>query len=147
MKKYLAALLLSSLFTGSVFANTDLLQDKSQRFSGNLNNILIFNHTDKNLAYQIKEPSIFPNSVYQIPTGESDVYHTKFSDEKFTFIIGICTDMGHFTCNEYDYYSFVRCTPNKKYNGNLVRSIDIDSLTTCSVTCLDGSTTSCVVEQ
>lgn len=147
MKRCLATLLLASLFTCSAQADMDFFADKVQRFSGNLNDILIFNHTDKNLAYQFLEPSIMPNFVYQIPMGESEVYHTKFSDEKMTLMIGVCTDMGHFSCNEYDYYSFVRCTPNKKYNGNLVRSVDINSLTSCTVTCLDGTTTSCVVEQ
>ncbi len=146
MKKCLAALLLTSLFNLPVHAEMNFFGDKTQRFSGNLTDIIIFNHTDKNLAYQFLEPSIFPDSVYQIPMGESEIYHTKFSDEKMTLMIGVCTDMGHFTCSGYDYYSFVRCTPNKKYNGNLIRSIDINSLSTCTVTCLDGTATSCVVE-
>ncbi|MBX9587230.1 MAG: hypothetical protein K2X50_08235 [Gammaproteobacteria bacterium] len=146
MKKCLAALLLTSLFNLPVHAEM-ALGDKTQRFQGNLSDIFIFNHTDKNIAYQFLEPSIFPDSVYQIPMGESDTYNTKFSDEQMVFKIGVCSDMGHFSCNEYDYQGFVRCTPNKRYNGNKVRSIDITSLTTCTVTCLDGTATSCVIEQ
>ncbi len=147
MKKWLAALLLTSVITSSAQAEMDFFGEKTHRFSGNLTDIIIFNHTDKNVAYQFLEPSIFPDTVYQVPMGESEIYHTKFSDEKMTLMIGICTDMGHFSCSGYDYYSFVRCTPNKLYNGNQVRSIDINSLSSCTVTCLDGTTTSCVVDK
>jgi hypothetical protein len=147
MKHCIIALLLCSLVSLAAQAEDKLSLPKPQRLQGNLTNILIFNHTDKNIGYQVKEPSIFPDRVYQIPMGESDDYRTKFSDENMAFMVGICTDMGHFSCNDYDLLSFVRCTPNKTYNGNLIRSIDVNTLNSCTVTCLDGGTTSCVVTQ
>lgn len=148
MKSSLVSLLLASLLSFTAQGQNLASGQKNQpSFSGNLNSILIYNHTDKNVAYQMVEPSIFPDKVYQIPMGEYENYRSKFSDDNVAVMVGICSDMGYFSCNDYDKLSFVRCTPHKTYNANQVRSIDITTLSTCNVTCLDGTTTSCVVKQ
>jgi len=85
---------------------------------------------------------VYGGATYAIKKGMSDVYHSGTGDQYATFDVGICksiTGDGE-GCAEFD---AIRPCSNGHYNADLIKSIVVNSLTSCTITCLDGGTTSC----
>lgn len=142
MKKYLITAFLILFTSLTAYAENTADFHKSINTRGNNNRITIYNNTNSDISY-IMETFSF-SAVYAIPRGRVDVYHSKYADEYLTVNIGVCKRMGdNDSCVEYEQGSMQNCVNNVHYNGNLIDTIQVNSLTSCTVTCLDGSTTSC----
>jgi len=135
MRKNLLACGLLCLLSVATIAKTNT---QSPTVKGNWNPITIFNKTDKDIAYTI-ETFQFDN-IYEIKKGRSDIYHSKDADEYATIRVGTCTRRENNQCVEY---SLQNCVNNIHYNADHISKIEINSLGSCAVTCLDGTTTSC----
>ena len=107
---------------------------------GNWNAITIFNNTDTDIAYTVM--GAYGGAVYGIKSGLADIYHSGVGDEYAYFMVGTCQ---HMTNNggRCDQAGPQQVCPNSHYNADLIKAIYINSLTSCTVTCLDGSDTSC----
>lgn len=142
MKKYFISAFLLFFVNITAYAENSADFDKSSSIRGNNNRITIYNNTGTNINYIMKTFSF--DSIYAIPSGKVDIYHSKYADEYLTIEIGLCHHMrDNDTCDDVNYESLHNCVNNVHYNGNLIDTIQVNSLTSCTVTCLDGSTTSC----
>ncbi len=109
---------------------------------GNGNPIMLYNKTNTDVAY-IMETFSF-SAVYGIKKGQADIYHSKHADEYVTIKVGECKKINHNgLCEQVDFVTLQNCVGNVHYNGDLISAISIKSLNSCTVTCLDGGTTSC----
>jgi hypothetical protein len=134
---------LALIATLPALANSDqgLRQESESR--GNGNPITIYNHTKHHIVYEMSTFGMF-NGTYTITRGGSDVYRSKEYDEYATFKVGYCKKVDWFFgyCED-DPSPLENCVNGEHYNADHIKTIHINSSTSCTVTCLDGSTTSC----
>ena len=140
MKKIIAASFLGLLVSLPIYAgNGAELKESDSR--GNGNPITIYNKTDADVAYVME--TFFFDAIYYINKGSQGVYKSKYADEYVTVDVGEPLHDNNGNIVGVDYNSLHNCVGNVHYNGNLIRSIEINSLNSCTVTCLDGGSTSC----
>lgn len=101
--------------------------------------INIVNNTGKDVAYIMSAPGL--NAIYGILSGEMSAYHPKSWDEFSTVEVGLCKLIEDDVCVEVE--SLSNCVNNARYNAYHIKSIQINSITSCTVKCADGSATSC----
>jgi len=133
-----------SLILGLLTCLPSLAADNQPR--GNNNPITLYNNTSTHVRYSMKTFSF--SADYAIKRHSQDVYHTKYADEYLTIEVGECKNVEWkmFTgeiCRDENPQPLQNCVANSHYNGNLIKTITINSLHSCTVTCLDGGTTSC----
>ena len=139
MKKIMIGFLCTFCFVCLAFAGSkeeyNTLQGK-----GHWNPITIYNNTGTDIAYVMS--GIYGGVAYGIQTGMTDVYHSGTGDEFASFEVGVCKSMptNGGPCMEHQTVS--PCVDGH-YNADLIGSIQVNSLTSCSITCLDGGSTSC----
>lgn len=109
-----------------------------------LNTIEIVNNTDDDIVYRVHSSSP-ANMYYGVEHRNTSKYHSKPGDSKATFEIGVCQEFNNLTgiCTKFKSRSLKNCLGNTYYNTNKIDSITINSLTSCTVRCNDGSSTSC----
>lgn len=115
-------------------------KSENPKKTGNWNAVTIFNNTGVDIAYTMM--GSYGGAVYGIKSGLADVYHSGVGDEYAYFMVGVCN---HMTNNggRCDQAGPQQVCPNAHYNADLIKAIYINSLTSCTVTCLDGGDTSC----
>lgn len=111
-------------------------------FSEQQHEITIYNDTATDVFYTIL--GTWGGAPYPITSGGHDTYHSGQGDQYMKVEIGACNKVstkGYFpTC--VDTGPSTVCS-NGHYNNDLVKTITITSLNTCSIVCMDGGTTSC----
>lgn len=132
------------LFWGLLISLPALATENQPR--GNNNPISVYNNTNTHIRYSMVTFSW--DTDYVIKRHSSDVYHTKYADEYVTIAVGECkkVEWNMFAgeiCMDEDRQPLQNCVDNVHYNGNLIKTIAINSLNSCIVTCLDGGSTSC----
>ena len=143
--KACAVLSLAFLISSQAYAGSSAVENKVKSM---LNDISITNSTNKDVAYRVVSSSGSDN-LYGIKHGKTDVYHAKTNgDKKVTFEMGECKRINSITglCLEVDANSMKNSVSNKHYHAYLIKTIKISSINACTVTCLDGTATSCIVE-
>lgn len=113
---------------------------------GNNNPITLYNNTNTPIRYSMVTFSW--GAVYAIKRHSSDVYHSKYADEYMTIDVGECKNVAWDLwageiCTDENPQPMQNCVDNVHYNGNLIKTITINSVNSCTVTCLDGGSTSC----
>ncbi len=142
--KSLTAVSLLLLASSSIYAASDVAANESVR---SLNSISIINGTDKDVVYRFLSTSA-ANMYYGVKHGKSAKYHTKPGDKHTTVEIGECKHFNSLTglCLSFDSKNIKNCVGNTYYNADKVDSITINSLSSCTVKCTDGSSSSCISE-
>lgn len=109
------------------------------------NAVTLNNRTNTDIVYMLQ--TIYNDGFYGIKASQSDVYHAGQGDEYATLLAGVCKFMPYNggACKVVDGDTLRNCVGGAYYNFNLVKEVNINSLRGCTVTCLDGSTTSCKV--
>jgi hypothetical protein len=125
----------------AVSANAVFATQSTTKVRGNNNPITVHNKTDTDIAYIMNTFSF--SNTYAIKRGKVDVYHSKYGDEYLTVVVAPCKRIENGVCMELDPQNLHNCVNNAHYNGNLIDTIMVNSLDSCTVTCLDGGTTSC----
>ncbi len=128
MKNLMKVLLLSFLVISTCYAAP----------RGNGNAITLLNNSDKDILYTMRTFSF--DNIYDIRRGGSDTYHSKNADEYVTVEIAEWTPAPG---DKYAHKEFHNCVNLVHYNADLIKTIRINSINSCTVTCLDGGTTSC----
>lgn len=140
MKSSVKAMLLVLLVNAPVYAT------EMPRLQGTNNPITLYNHTTSNVGYTMKT-FLIADRDYGIQAGKKSVYHSHYADEYLTVMVGVCALISwNGVCREMDYRTYKNCVNNVHYDGNLIKEIHIDSLRSCTVTCVDGSNDSCIVD-
>lgn len=147
MKHYLSHLsliLLSSLGFSSVFA--DIHELDTERTP--LNKVKIINNTKKDIGYVVVSASANSDILYGIKAHKTDTYHAKATgDVNATVKVALCNKINKLTgvCNEYVFSSVKNCLNESRYDFYKVKSVKVNSLDDCVITCNDGGKTSCLV--
>lgn len=140
----LSLVLFSSLNLSSAMANTNEVDtDRTP-----LNKVKIINNTAKDLGYVIISASNNTDNLYGVKAKKSDTYHAKATgDVNATIKIALCNKINKVTgvCSEFAANSVKNCVSEARYDFYKVKSVKIDSLDSCVITCNDGDKTSCVV--
>lgn len=137
MKKLLTGFLLTLSLANPTFVGAHPTQTTKDSW----NPITIYNNTGKHIAYAMM--GSYGGAVYGIEKDMTDVYHSGIGDQYATFQVAICknnTSRDPHGCNDLE--PLKPCS-NGYYNANLIKSIVVNSLTSCIITCLDGGLTSC----
>ncbi len=108
--------------------------------SAEANPIKLINQTNTDIAYVMSAPGL--NAAYGIKMGKTSTYHSKSWDEYSTIEVGICKLIEDDVC--VDFESLQNCVNNARYNAYHIKTIQINSLNSCTVKCLDGTSTSCM---
>jgi hypothetical protein len=140
MKKIIAASFLGLLVNLTIYAGNGA-ELKASDSRGNGNPITVYNKTDADVAYVME--TFFFDAIYYINKGSEGIYKSKYADEYVTVAVGEPLHNKSGNIIGVDYNSLQNCVNNVHYNGNLIRSIEITSLKSCTVICLDGGSTSC----
>lgn len=112
--------------------------------AGSSNKIMIYNDTDSDIAYVMM--GTMSGAVYGLKRGANGIYVTgsnRFGGtDAYTEIdVGVCTQLNeNGTCDAPG--KLPACIAGH-YNAELIKEVRVTSLTSCAVTCTDGSTTSC----
>lgn len=138
----ITALSLALLANSPIFAEQAKVKNASR---DKLNSVIIVNNTDKDLAYRVLSTSA-ANMFYGVKHRNSSKYHAKPGDSHATFDIAECERFNNASglCIKFDAKKLKNCVGNTFYNANEVDSITINSLSSCTVNCNDGTSTSCV---
>jgi|SRR5688572_25187785 len=137
MKKIIITLfVITSFFSLPVFAGV-----KAERSNVNAkwNAITLYNNTNTDIAYLIS--GSYGGAVYGIKRGGNDIYHSGMGDEFASIKIGVCN--GGVNRDQCPSFGPLAVCVDGHYNADYIKSIQINSLSSCTVTCLDGSPTSC----
>jgi hypothetical protein len=146
MKNLIAAFFLVLLANASVCASA-----APELINGNINKaswnpITIKNNTPYDLAFRVVSRSFYGDAMYGIKKGSTDIYHSGRGDTTATLLVGVCSwmvkDGG--LCTRVEPLTVANCFGGVHYNAEKIKSIQVNSLKSCVVTCLDGSKTSCV---
>lgn len=151
MKQFIMASVLTiAVSFCSLTANAD--SQHSLEAKGNWNPVTIYNNLNTSLDYS------FGFATYSIKAGRSDVYHSKGGDAATKFTASRCLAyqdvVSYYTDANGNLSWYVTticvqrqtlCNDQKTYNVDLMKSIQVFGVNACLVTCLDGSTTSCIV--
>jgi len=146
----MASVLTAAVSFCSLTANAD--SQHSLEAKGNWNPVTIYNNLNTSLDYS------FGFATYNVKAGSTDVYHSKGGDAATKFTASRCLAYKD-VINLYDdgngnlfYYTTTicvqkqtLCNDQKIYNVDLMKSIQVFGVNACLVTCLDGTTTSCIV--
>lgn len=110
-----------------------------------LNSVHIINNTDSDVVYRMLSSSA-ANMYYGVKHRNSSKYHAKPGDSHTTFEIAACERFNNTSgiCIKFDPKKLKNCVGNTYYNANEIDSITINSLSSCTVNCNDGTSTSCV---
>lgn len=140
----LTVLSLALLTSSQVSAGSSTVADKAKSIT---NTVHVANNSDKDIAYRVLSGSTSDN-LYGVKRGKRDNYHAKFGDENTTFEIGECKRINSITglCLELDASSMNNCVGGKHYDAYKIKTITINSATSCSVTCHGGGSSSCTVK-
>ncbi len=146
----MASLLTTAISFCSLTANAADTQHSLQA-KGNWNPVTIYNNLNAPLDYN------FGFATYNVKAGGSDVYHSKGGDAATKFKATSCLaykDVVTYFIDPNGYPCFfittictqeqTICNDQKTYNVDLMKSIQVFGVNACLVTCLDGSTTSCI---
>lgn len=139
MKNNITVFILMLLISLPVYADSPSALRKSNESKASGNPIMIYNHTNTDIAYVML--GACGGFIYAIERGGMDLYHASTGDNYATFEVGICKNKIGSFC--YLYESLQNCVNNVHYNADHIKTIDVNSLTSCTVTCMDGSSTSC----
>lgn len=138
MKIKISSFIALLIFTSPLYAGS-----KTDFTASNLshwNPISIYNNTENDIAYLVN--GSYGGVIYGIPAGAADLYHSGFGDSNASFDVALCTKVVGDRCIEPSPAPVKPCTPDR-YNAEEIHSIRIDSLTSCTVVCNDGTATSC----
>ncbi len=108
------------------------------------NKIIVYNDADSDIAYVMM--GTMSGAVYGLKRGANGVYVTgsnRFGGtDAFTEIeVGVCSQLNeNGTCDAPG--KMPACIAGH-YNADLIKEIRVTSLTSCVVTCTDGTSTSC----
>ena len=139
----LSVLSLALLTSSQVYAGSSTDTDQARSL---VNTISIFNNTNNDIAYRVISTSLGDN-LYGIKRGRNSSYNAKFGDTNATFEIGQCKSINFAgLCVEADASSITNCVGNTRYDAYHIKKIKINSLSSCTITCLDGSATSCIAK-
>ena len=109
----------------------------------NWNQLEIHNNTDKPIYYKFGI-----GYKYRVAPFEADRYHSKGFDSSTHFNTSSCEDEQFIP--EYGWFCHKKselCNLGaNKYNADLIKRIDINGVNQCVVTCLDGSSSSCLLK-
>ena len=135
MKKTLWVLAVISWVSTSVLA-FPIDQDRSY-----LNRIMLYNDSPYTISYLFWNNSI-PSSAYYIQRGSTDLYHSGIGDSAAILVFSACTEATPYggPCRTYEWHILPQM-----YNAELISTIHIKSIYDVTVSCLDGSATSCIV--
>ena len=104
--------------------------------------INVFNDTNKNIAYVMMSNSSTESIDELMPHSVRLYFPSMLNGENIAVVATICNmepgEKNH--CASYN--EFTQCTDGY-YDSNLISAIHIKSATSCMVTCVDGSATSC----
>lgn len=142
--KTITAISLLLLASSSICAANEVTANESTRA---LNTVHIINTTDKDVTYRLVSTSA-ANMYYGVKHGKTAKYHSKPGDKHSTFEIGECKHFNSLTglCLSFESKDIKNCVGNTYYNANKINSITINSLSSCTVKCVDGSSSSCISE-
>lgn len=109
--------------------------------------VIVHNHSNSDIAYSISSKSFFNDNIYGIKVGRADVYHAGTGDTRATVFAGNCSSLSGngMICHKVEGRSLVNCVNYVHYDINLVDSIHINAPNACTVRCVDGTATSCIV--
>jgi hypothetical protein len=140
----LSVLSLAFLISSQVSADSNTITNKAHSIT---NDVHVANNSDKDIAYRVLSSSASDN-LYGIKRGKRDTYHAKYGDENTTFEIGECKRINSITglCLEFDANSMTNCVSGIHYDAYKIRTVTINSASSCSVTCHGGGSSSCVVK-
>lgn len=136
MKKILLGLTLSLLASTSALAG---FQSKQDAALGNWNRITIYNHTNQHIAYVMS--GMYGGATYYISPQGADTYHSGYGDEYAEVKVGLCNQSQGDSCTAPVNLNI--CSGSGHYNADHIKEVHINSLSSCSIICLDGSATSC----
>ncbi len=121
------------------------LEKSANELRPTLNTIEIVNNTDDDIVYRVHSSSS-ANMYYGVEHRNTSKYHSKPGDSKATFEVGVCQQLNNLTgfCTKFKSKSLKNCLGHTYYNADKIDSITINSLTSCTVRCNDGTSTSCV---
>lgn len=108
------------------------------------NKIVIYNDANTDIAYVMM--GTMSGAVYGLRRGANGIYvagSNRFGGtDTYTEIdVGTCTQLNdNGTCDAPG--KMPACIPGH-YNAELIKEVRVTSLTSCTVTCTDGTTTSC----
>lgn len=144
MKQWVLTSLLMLMVGSSAYAAGSQHSDITMMFGAP---IIVHNDSSSDIAYSISSNSIFNDNIYGIKVGRADVYHAGTGDTRATIYAGNCSALSGngLICHKVEGRSLVNCVNYVHYDINLVDTIHIKSPNACTVTCLDGSATSCIV--
>lgn len=135
IKKIFLALALLSLST----AYAGNKNNHHLKPDGSWNRIEIYNNTGQAIAYVMM--GVYGGAQYGIAAGGTDTYHSGIGDQYATFNVAACGKVDRDAC--LNVTSQLKSCTDGHYNADLIRRIDVNSLSSCAVICNDGSTTSC----
>lgn len=147
MKTQLATLAILSLFfvvNSPIYASAKAHNaSRGDKF----NSVQIINNTDNDVVYRMLSSST-ANMYYGVKHRNSAKYHAKPGDTHMTIEIGDCERFNYTSglCTKFNSKKLRNCVGNTYYNANEVDSITINSLSSCTVNCNDGTSTSCITD-
>ncbi|MBX9587053.1 MAG: hypothetical protein K2X50_07315 [Gammaproteobacteria bacterium] len=140
----LSLILLTALNLSSAMASTAAIDtDRTP-----LNKVKIINNTAKDIGYIIISASTNTDLLYGVKAKKSDTYHAKATgDVNATVKVALCGKINKVTgvCSQFVANSVKNCVGEARYDFYKVKSVKIDSLDSCIITCNDGDKASCVV--
>lgn len=148
MKIYLCPIsiaLITSLCSFTTFANT--VETSTGRTP--LNKVKVINNSGKDIGYVIISASDNPDNIYGIKSKKTDNYHAKATgDINATVKIAPCIKINKISgmCTEFNSQNLTNCVKEARFDFYKVKSLKILSATSCTVTCDDGSDSSCIVK-
>jgi hypothetical protein len=105
------------------------------------NPVTIYNDTDWDVVYVMR--GMYGGAVYSLQRRGMAVYYSGVGDEYATFEVGVCHEMTQGECALGHYELPHNCVERRHFNADLMKSIELVSLTTCAVLCWDGGSESC----
>lgn len=146
MKNIITTCLLVLFTSASIEALAAPKQSDSDVNRAYWNPITIKNNTPYDIAYTMHSRSYLADMRYGIKKGATDTYHSGNGDKNATMIVAVCSWMTRNGggCSKVEPLTISNCTGGVHYNAEQIKSIQINSLKSCEVTCLDGTKTSCV---
>jgi hypothetical protein len=142
--KSIAAFSLILLASSYAYAASETSMNEAR---GLLNSVSIKNNTNKDVVYRMLSSSA-ANIYYGVKHGRSAKYHTKPGDRHMTFEVGVCKHLNKLTglCVDFDSITLNNCVGGANYNADHIKSITVNSLTSCAITCDDGGSSSCIAQ-
>jgi hypothetical protein len=135
MKKLILASLVTLFIACPTLANNNETRSRG-------NPVTLYNDTPLDMNYMFVSKSTRGFGVFSIDSGATDIYHSGFGDSHARLYLGACLERGS---SGYACLTHISNIIPQIYNAELISKIHIKSLYEIEVTCLDGGSTSCLL--